>query len=281
MKQTGGFFKVLRGLGRLIPGEWLRTWTYLNLVYSPRKFLRATVGGFYRMDHIYEVLKEFTNTYQGRFSILEFGVAGGYSFAKHLMAIRYLGLEDRVMLHGFDTFDGLPPVEHEADAALIQGDEWIAGHYRGDLEWLDAYCQKKGYGNYQLHKGLFEDVLTPELLDQFQEWRPMLIWMDCDYYSSTRTALERVLQFLPSGCVIYFDDIYYNFSSTLTGQMKLVREVNQGLWGDHVELVPDLSLSWDSQRIYRFINLDGPKLELQQRPREDPVRRPIEDSPFP
>jgi len=281
MKQQSGFFKALGMIGRVVPGERLRTWVYLNLFYAPRKFMRSVATGFYRMDHIYEVLSEFRDTYQGRFSILEFGVAGGYSFTKKLHAVRYLGMEEMVMVHGFDTFQGLPEVDHEADKALVGGDEWIAGHYRGQKEQLEAYCQTKGYRNYRLHQGLFEDTLTPEVLAELAEWRPMLVWLDCDYYSSTRTALERILPVLPSGSVLYFDDIYYNFSSRLTGQMKLVAEVNQGRLGGQVELVPDAALSWDSERVYRFINLEGPELKLKHRPPGDPVRRPREDSPFP
>ena len=67
------------------------------------------------MDHIYDVLREFGRFYDGRFSILEFGVADGYSFTKKLYATQYLGMEDRVMVHGFDTFAGLPEMADPAD----------------------------------------------------------------------------------------------------------------------------------------------------------------------
>jgi hypothetical protein len=101
--QAGAFGRILKIVGGLLPGERLKTATYLNCIAAPRMFLRKSIGGFYRMDHIYQVCREFDRFYEGKFSILEFGVAEGYSFTKKLYAMRYLGMEDRVMVHGFDT----------------------------------------------------------------------------------------------------------------------------------------------------------------------------------
>ncbi len=46
------------------------------------------------MDHIYDVLKEFKRI-EGKFSILEFGVAEGVSFTKHLFATKYMRMDDK------------------------------------------------------------------------------------------------------------------------------------------------------------------------------------------
>ena len=54
------------------------------------------------------------------------------------------------------------------------------------------------------------------------------------------------------GCVIYFDDYDLNFGSALTGEAKLVHEINNGLLGEDVNLVLDRNLSMNSNRIYRF-----------------------------
>ena len=62
--------------------------------YKPRLALRRLVITFYRMDHVYAVIDEFKRSYKGPFSILEFGVADGYAFAKKAYATRYLGMED-------------------------------------------------------------------------------------------------------------------------------------------------------------------------------------------
>ncbi len=282
MKEKGGIFIVLlKVVGRLIPGTYLRTFVYLNGIAATRKFLRKSIGSFYRMDHIYDVLKEFKKHYKGNFSILEFGVADGYSFTKKLYAVCYLKMEDRIMVHGFDTFKGLPDETSSADHSLVVGDEWSEGHYKGRYDNLTKYCRGK-YKNFKLHKGLFEETITDNFLETLAEQPPILIWVDCDYYSSNKVIFERLIPYIPTGCVIYFDDIYFNFSSRFTGEMKAVWEVNQGKFGEGIELVLDSALSWDSNRVYRFININQKKsYELIAPVKEDPVRRRRDDSPLP
>ena len=282
MKEEGGIFtSILKVIGNLIPGPYLKTVVYLTCIAAPRKFLRKSVGAFYRMDHIYDVIKEFKKHYKGKFSILEFGVADGYSFTKKLHAVRYLNTEDRIMVHGFDTFEGLPDVTSSAEHALVHGAEWTKGHYRGRYEDLLEYCRGK-YKNFRLHKGLFEETITDDFLQTLTKQPPILIWIDCDYYSSTKVVFERLIPYIPTGCVIYFDDIYFNFSSRFTGEMRAVWEINQGKFGEGIELVLDPALSLDSNRVYRFINVNQESsFELVASVKEDPVRLRRDDSPFP
>jgi Macrocin-O-methyltransferase (TylF) len=279
--QAGAFGRILRIAGSLLPGERLKTATYLNCIAAPRKFLRKSIGGFYRMDHIYEVCREFDRFYDCKFSILEFGVADGYSFTKKLYATHYLGMEDRVMVHGFDTFEGLPQTRDQTERTLVEGEEWIAGQYRGRYEDLLSYCNRK-YKNFRVHRGLFKDTLTDEFFNELNEYVPILIWIDCDYYSSTRQVFERLTPYIPTGCVIYFDDLPHNFGSRFTGEMRAVWEINHGGFGDGVELVPDHELSWDTNRVYRFVNLDAKVQHTRlRRPSSHPVRYRRDDSPFP
>jgi hypothetical protein len=282
MHEKGGTFaKVLDVMGRCLPGERLKTTVYLNCVAGPRKMLREAVTGFYRMDHIYEVLREFGDHYEGRFSILEFGVADGYSFTKKLFATEYLGMADRVAVHGFDTFEGLPNCQHSADRALVGGEEWVPGTYLGRYEDLKRYCESR-YRNFELHKGLFEHTLTNEVLSRLHDTPPILIWIDCDYYESTKQIFEQLAPHIPTGCVVYFDDIHFNYSSRFTGEMRAIAEINDGRFGDSIELVPDRALSWSSNRLYRFINLNArTRHRLKDRPQGDPVRYRRDDSPFP
>jgi hypothetical protein len=272
---------LLRYMGH-IPGDYLRTFFYLNFIYGPRRSLRRATAAFYRMDHVYEILKEARGNYKGPFSILEFGVADGYAFTKKLYATRYLGMADQVIVHGFDTFEGMPETSDQRDRGGVIGGDWQAGQFHGSYEALDAYCRDK-YLNYDLHKGLFEHTITPQFLDGLGEHRPILVWIDCDYYSSARAVMERIWRHLPTGCVIYFDEYEFNFGSRLTGEARLVHEINQGLLGDDVELVLDGELSWDLHRCYRFINLatENP-LELRHPPvPASYVRRRTNDSPLP
>lgn len=280
-KREGIFFKILKGIGNMIPGTHLKTFVYLNGIAAVRKLLYKSIGNFYRMDHIYDVIKEFKKNYKGSFSILEFGVADGYSFTKKLNAIRFLKMEDRIILHGFDTFEGLPDITESSDHALVKGAEWIKGTYHGRYENLLKYCNAK-YKNFKLHKGLFENTITYEFLETLLKQPPILIWIDCDYYSSTKVVFDKIIPYIPTGCVIYFDDIYFNFSSRLTGEMKVVWEINHGKFKEGIELVLDPELSWNSNRVYRFINLtQKTNYELKNHAKADTVRRRRDDSPFP
>jgi len=279
--REGGFYKILRGIGSVIPTTYLKTFIYLNGIAAFRKFLYKSIGTFYRVDHVYDVIMEFKENYNGSFSILEFGVADGYSFTKKLNAIRYLKMEDRIITHGFDTFEGLPDLTEQADNALVKGAEWVKGTYHGRYENLLNYCRSK-YKNFELHKGLFEETLTDEFLKSLLKRPPILIWIDCDYYSSTKAVFDKLIPYIPTGCVIYFDDIYFNFSSRFTGEMKAVWEINHGKFAEGIELVHDSELSWNSNRVYRFINLNQKSnYERKNHVKGDPVRRRRNDSPFP
>lgn len=281
---TRGLRRALAGLGRLVPGgERFRTSLWRALVARPRKLLRRAATGFYRIDHVYEVLEEFAAEVEGPLSVLEFGTAQGYATAKILYAIRHLGLEDRVRYHGFDSFEGLPEAADPADRGL-RGNDWIKGSYRASRERIEAWCAAKGYRNARFHAGYFEDSLTAELIEELREDQPILVWLDCDLYSSTRLVLERLAPVLPTGCVLYFDDIDFNYGSRFTGQARLIHEVERGLLGEDTELLLDRELSWDSNRIYRFVRVGERAVAYRPRfTRTDPPRaRPIGDgSPFP
>jgi hypothetical protein len=273
---------VLRIFGMLIPGDHARTFIYLNLIYKPRLALRRAISTFYRMDHIYTVISEFKDTYIGPFSILEFGVADGYAFSKKAFATHYLGAEDRIVCHGFDSFEGMPHTDDRRDRGSIAGGDWKAGQYRGSYEDLRTYLDGK-YRNCRLHRGLFDTTLTPEFLETLRIHKPILVWIDCDYYTSARVVLERLIPHLPSGCVIYFDEYEFNFGSRFTGEARLIHEINAGTLGPGIELILDKDLSWDLSRCYRFINENATstferKTELRQAAE---LRKRGNDSPLP
>ena len=274
---------VLRLAGKSLPGDYVRTFVYLNLIYKPRLALRRLINTFYRMDHVYSVIQEFKRGYKGPFSILEFGVADGYALAKKAYATRYLGMEDNIVCHGFDSFEGLPETDDERDRASVAGADWKAGQYRGRYEELRDYLDGR-YRNCRLHRGLFEETLTPDFLATLRVHKPILVWIDCDYYTSARPVLERLIPYLPSGCLIYFDEYEFNFGSRFTGESRLIHEINRGDFGDGIELVLDSDLSWDLRRCYRFINRQAQNvLERKSELRRVAVwrKRARNDSPLP
>jgi hypothetical protein len=273
---------LLRWLGRLLPGDRLRTAVFLHAVVLPRRILRTLLGGFYRMEHVYAVLREARALHGGRLSVLEFGTNEGYSFVKILYATKYLKLDDRVTVHGFDTFEGMPRTDDPSDRNIISGrEEWIAGQFSGGHERLSRLCAGK-YRNFRLHKGRFADTLTPELLRTLHEEPPILVWIDCDYYTSTREVLSRLLPVLRNGCVIYFDEFEFNYGSRFTGEARIVHEINSGAFGRDVELVLDRTLALDHRRVWRFVRFPPTLLYEPLRPAaRDTGRSPTNHSPLP
>lgn len=265
-----------------IPGNRLKTAAYITLVMKPRKALRLMLNAFYRMDHVYDVLAEVKRSYQGQFSILEFGTNEGYGFRKLLYAVEYHGMADWVTVHGFDTFEGMPAPQDHKDLNIVTGtDEWLPGQFSGGYHKLKAYCELH-YPNHRLHRGRFEATLTAGFLETLRHSPPILVWIDCDFYSSARCVIERLIPYLPSGCVVYFDEHYFNVGSRQTGEARVVHEVNAGVFGDAIELVLDRTLSWDSQAVYRFVRLgDGPRYTWRGEPPRDQGRSPSDDSPWP
>src|SRR5579863_49226 len=275
--------RLLHLLGQVIPGDYLRTAFYLNCIDRPRRFLREALFAFYRYDHVYQVLREFADRTAGLFSILEFGTSDGYSFVKLLYATRYLGLEHRVVVHTFDSFEGMPQSADLRDKDFATGDDWVPGQFRGDYAGLENYCSRR-YGNYRIHRGYFEQSIDASFLESLAQPPPALIWIDCDFYSSARTILERLMDRLPNGAVLYFDEFdNLNYGSRLTGEARLVHEINSGALGDGIELVPDFKLSLYSRRIYRFMRI--PPNCVIANPQDiaapDDVRKRSNGSPLP
>jgi hypothetical protein len=247
--------RVLRVFATLLPGEYLKTVFYLNVIDHPRRLIRQALFSFYRYDHVYAVLKEFANQCVGPFSVLEFGTSDGYSFIKLLYATRHLKLTDRVVVHTFDSFEGMPAPVDEKDKEWTCADNWVPGQFKGRYEELKAYCTER-YHNFRIHRGYFEQSIDEVFLASLASSPPALIWIDCDYYSSTKTIFARLIDRIPNGCVIYFDDLdNLNYGSHFTGESRLLHEINNGLFGGNIELVPDPQLSLFSRRIYRFFRL--------------------------
>jgi hypothetical protein len=281
-KHPSPLARVLRGVSFVLPGEYLKTAFYLNCIDLPRRILRDALFSFYRFDHVYAVLKEFSGHYRGNFSILEFGTSDGYAFVKLLYATRYLGLEKRVTVHTFDSFEGMPPPVDEKDQDWIARDDWLPGQYRGGYEALEADCAAR-YSNYRIHKGYFERSLSGDFFASLADAPPILVWFDCDYYSSTRTVFERLLDHLPNGAVLYFDELELNFGSRYTGEARLVHEANAGEFGPGIELIPDTRLSLSSRRVYRFFRMPPNRtlVPLKKRYAVNEVHRHGDGSPLP
>lgn len=162
---------------------------------------------------------------------LEFGVAGGSSLICYINAIKeycYKTGEDlnSFYIYGFDSFSGLPP------KAGIKDDtpDWQAGAMKHAITEVESKIAETGFPrqNIFLLTGYFEDSLTPDLLSTMLSRKhfPSIVNIDCDYYSSTKLALDFLRPLLKSGCMFYFDDIWAFHGHPQLGELGAINEFN-------------------------------------------------------
>jgi hypothetical protein len=159
--------------------------------------------------------------------IAEFGVARGEGF-RHLMILtaHYCALHRMPLPHffAFDTFSGLPETSDPSDVGT-----WAAGDYPGDKTALHSLLNEIGFSDdtFSLVEGLFSDTL--QTVDA--SFGPDFVLIDCDYYTSTRDVFVALKDRLPTGAIVYFDDIGTNFFNPNLGEERLIHEINRGEFG--------------------------------------------------
>lgn len=121
--------------------------------------------------------------------LLEFGVEKGAS-------LRFMARQTPRMLHGFDSFEGLPE------------------HWSGTFETRGKFSQAGRLpsvpGNVTLHQGWFNETLPKFLADAAGAENVALVHVDCDLYSSTKTVLGGLADRIKPGTLVIFDE-YFNY----------------------------------------------------------------------
>ncbi|HEY4062654.1 MAG TPA: class I SAM-dependent methyltransferase [Puia sp.] len=120
---------------------------------------------------------------------LEFGVAGGTSFAWWVKANQH----PRSLFYGFDTFEGLPENWHFFKKGAFSFDTPFMDDPRGTFI-----------------KGLFQDTLY-KFLDNYGKNTASpdvtrVLHLDADLYSSTLFALTMLAPYLRGGDILLFDE---------------------------------------------------------------------------
>ena len=98
-------------------------------------------------------------------------------------------------VYGFDTFEGLPP------EAWAEGEPHGVGDF-GDTSLDAVKVAVRHLSNVDLRPGLF-----PTSAAGLESERFALLHLDCDYFESTRAALEWFTPRMSRGAVIVFDDV--------------------------------------------------------------------------
>lgn len=131
---------------------------------------------------------------------LEFGVKKGET-------IREIAAMTSNIVHGFDSFEGLP--EDWTGTILLKG----RFNKQGKLPGVPK--------NVILHAGWFNETLPT-----FKKLHPdpiAYMHIDCDLYSSTRTIFEHLADRIIPGTVIVFDE-YFNYPNWQQHEYKAFQE---------------------------------------------------------
>jgi hypothetical protein len=224
----------------------------------------------YREYVIYRIIKDHFVRSSGPSSILEFGCSNGTLTRRALHFVDVEGGADAdVFYFAFDTFEGLPEGDDKTDFRFASvdnriGGNWAAGSFAADFKTLDNSLKAAGHTNYRLVKGLFGDSLTGSVLEEISKRPPFLIVVDCDYYTSTKEIFEKIFPVIKSGTIFYFDDTHLNYYSTMTGELKAIQEVNDGVFGEGYELVEAHKLGMLGRRFYHFVSTRGETIKAAE-----------------
>ena len=153
----------------------------------------------------------------------EFGIFRGYTFLQAFKSCEKSG-EGALHFYGFDSFEGLPP----AEGIDVADGRFFEGQFACSMEEVQQNLIDNGmdFSRATLIKGFYEDSLTEDLREQHDFKPASVVLLDCDYYSSTRTAMLWLMPYLRPGTVLLFDD-WYSYSDDENknlGQQKALDE---------------------------------------------------------
>ncbi|MBS1683197.1 MAG: hypothetical protein JSS76_00470 [Bacteroidetes bacterium] len=178
---------------------------------------------------------------------LEFGVYSGGSFIEAYSVLKH-AFGPHQKIHGerteqdvaelnriwgnmrffaFDSFQGLPDLEGIDKEAR----DFAKGKYTCPE---DVFCKNLTKAGVPLTKvirvaGLFQETCISETIERYEIKKAAVIHIDCDLYTSTKTALEFVKPLLVDGTIIIFDDWFCFRGNPNLGEQKAFNEWQKSL----------------------------------------------------
>jgi len=136
---------------------------------------------------------------------LEFGVYRGFTLWYASAFARDLGARD-LRFFGFDSFAGLPRPEGVDAAGESQA--FYEGAYQATRASVEKNLAALGTDRerVRLVEGWYDRTLTPESRRALGLRRCSVCVIDCDFYESTRLALEFAAPLFADGSILLFDD---------------------------------------------------------------------------
>lgn len=133
-----------------------------------------------------------------------------------------MNIWNNMRFFAFDSFKGLPSL-NEKDTST--GD-FAPGQYSCDLECFKANIINLGVPLERVTpvKGWFEDTCNLKTAYEHQLEKAAVVFIDCDLYSSTKTVLEFIGDFLQDGTILIFDDWFSYRGNPARGEQKAFYE---------------------------------------------------------
>lgn len=152
----------------------------------------------------------------------EFGVFRGYTFLSALRACQSLGITT-TRLYGFDSFQGLPSVDLDSG----EHEHFFAGQFACSKQEVVRNLELQGmdWSRAELVEGFFSESLTEELKRRLPFRKAAVVLLDCDLYSSTREALDWIVDLLGPCTVLLFDDWHTFGEAPDKGQQRAFGEI--------------------------------------------------------
>jgi hypothetical protein len=189
------------------------------LVTAPNLFTnRVAVQSLITRYEMYKLILEIPG------DIIECGVYQGNSFCwlAHLSIIlEPYSINRRII--GFDTFNGFSSIDKNSDPSDISEKLFSDTSYetlKGSLDALDQIRPVNSIKRFEIVKGDIVKTL-PEYINNNPWMTCAMLILDTDLYRPTKTALESILEIMPEGGVIVFDE--YNYQN-YPGETQAIRE---------------------------------------------------------
>ncbi|MGI0081626.1 MAG: hypothetical protein ACRECH_18655, partial [Nitrososphaerales archaeon] len=113
--------------------------------------------------------------------------------------------------------------------------DWNQGVFSHSIEEITNLLEHCGIesdrGNIHFVKGYYDGTLSSELRDTLLRYKPSIITIDVDYYSSARTVLEWLRPLLRDGALFYFDDVWSFHGDPNRGELAAINDFNKSKRG--------------------------------------------------
>jgi hypothetical protein len=171
-------------------------------VYTPRQF----ITDFLVRYELFKLVRDVAG------SVLEFGVMNGQglmSMAQFSAILEPANVTREII--GFDTFEGFPDVSaRDGEASLVKkGGFKVEGAYERLTQAIKLYDANRFIGHVPKVRTVKGNVLDtlPEYLKQNPHTIAALVYMDLDLYEPTKFVLGEIMDRVPKGAVVAFDEL--------------------------------------------------------------------------